>query len=179
MVTADLDAVIASLGLTYSATFVPQSQSRNKKDKQPTLNWQVGIGKGNSLLVTDYSQGIAHHPQYKQVNPRVIHGDNILRSSSQTGKYNPRNLEASSNGTSPGTKDIPAPLLRDVLYCLVTDADVLNYSDFEEWAMNFGYEADSRAAERTYRDCLKIALQLQAMLGRDTLAKLQEAFQDY
>jgi hypothetical protein len=67
----------------------------------------------------------------------------------------------------------------DVIYSLVTDADVLNHSSFEDWASEFGYDTDSRKAETIYRECLSTALALRNGIGEDGLRKLQEAAQDY
>ena len=58
-------------------------------------------------------------------------------------------------------------------------SDVLNAGTFEEWAGDFGYDLDSRNAEKIYRACLDNALKLRAMLGNDALDKLRELFQDY
>lgn len=74
---------------------------------------------------------------------------------------------------------LTAPKITDVLYSLVSDSDVLNYSDFEDWASDFGYDHDSRSAEKVYQACLKTALQLRNMLGDATLQQLNELFQDY
>lgn len=62
---------------------------------------------------------------------------------------------------------------------LVSDADVLDCSTFEEWADNLGYDKDSRKAEATYRECLALALKLRNGLGEAALAELREAAQDY
>ena len=74
---------------------------------------------------------------------------------------------------------LPAPSLKDVLYSLVSDSDVLHYDSFESWASEFDYDADSRRAENTYQACLKIALKLSSILGMDKLEQLRETFQDY
>lgn len=71
----------------------------------------------------------------------------------------------------------PSPV--DVLYSLTMDSDVLDAGGFEEWAANFGYDADSRKAESIYRACIELALKMRAGFGNDTLQELQTAFQDY
>jgi hypothetical protein len=177
----ELDATIAALGLEYRARFVPQSESRNAKEEQPSLNWSVTITRGRQTLTTDYMQGIAHLPEYNRLAKvqRTKAAHDYLRSCASTGKYSPVPEKAAFNSFVMGAKPIPAPLLRDVLYCLVMDAGVLDYSTFEQWAGEYGYDTDSRKAEATYRACLEIALQLRAIVGDDGLRKLQEAFQDY
>ena len=81
-------------------------------------------------------------------------------------------------------KPIPksAPIMPDaidVLYSLTMDSSVLEYATFEDWASEYGYDADSRSAESTYRACLEIALKLRAAIGDAGLETLRNAFQDY
>jgi hypothetical protein len=59
------------------------------------------------------------------------------------------------------------------------DADAIDHATFADWASDFGYETDSRQAERIYKQCLEIGLKLRAMLGDSTLSELREAAQDY
>ena len=58
-------AALESLKLTVDAAFVPFSQSRNKAEKLPSLNWRVTVKRdGHDVLTTDYSAGMAHCPGY-------------------------------------------------------------------------------------------------------------------
>jgi hypothetical protein len=97
----------------------------------------------------------------------VVDGDKFVRTACETGR-------AGNFGAR-----VKAPDIRDVLYSLSMDADVLESASFEDWASNFGYDADSRKAEGIYQACLKIALQLRQLVGDAGLAQLREAFQDY
>jgi len=67
----------------------------------------------------------------------------------------------------------------DVMHSLSLDASVLDTGTFEEWASEFGYDTDSRAAEATYRACLDIALKLRSMIGEAGMQLLRDAGQDY
>jgi len=63
-----------------------------------------------------------------------------------------------------GLPDTP-PTALEVLECLVSDA--AGYRDatgFEDWAENYGYDTDSRAAEKTYKACKRIADRLGTFL---------------
>lgn len=63
----------------------------------------------------------------------------------------------------------------NILDSLVSDA--ASYTDarsFEEWAEEFGYDTDSRAAEKTYNACGKISRDLTNLLGGDLLLTLME-----
>lgn len=73
----------------------------------------------------------------------------------------------------------PQPDPVDVLYSLVMDSDVLNYGTFEYWASEFGYDADSRSAESTYRACLETALKMRAAIGDAGMETMKTAFEDY
>lgn len=195
---SELDAKIAALGIEYKAEFVPQRLSRNSGEKNPSLNWRVTLARGGRVLSTDYMQGIGHVPGYYH-GPLTIPGTSYrwpeavtLRleqeHAANSGKYpvfGKQKRAVKPDDYKPlarhdiGLATLPPPLLRDVLYCLVSDADVLNYEGFEDWASNYGYEEDSRKAERIYRDCCAFALKLQSLIGRKALDELREAFQDY
>lgn len=171
----ELDALIASLDLNYTVTFVPASQAPSD-DNWECVTWDVVIKRGCAELRTRYHSGLACLPGLGNPLRRTSAIDKNIKRAVETGEYP---LDWSNARDSIRRKPIPAPELRDVLYALVMESDVLNYSDFEEWAGNFGYNTDSRKAERTYRACLDIGLKLRNMLGDTTLTQLREAFQDY
>lgn len=150
--------------ITLESEFVPFSKSRNAKEKHPSLNWKVTLQRnGHAILTTDYSAGMGHCPSYKS----GFHATE----------------EAIAWEVEHGTKyrDITPilPDLADVLYSLALDASVLDAGSFEEWAEEFGYDTDSRAAEGLYRACLDIALKLRNGLGEAKLAELQEVTREY
>jgi hypothetical protein len=61
------------------------------------------------------------------------------------------------------------PGLADVLETLAMDASGIEHGpDFEEWAQEYGYDADSRSAERIYRAVERQYQQVKRFLG-DTL----------
>jgi len=60
-----IEAAMKELGLSLSYKFVPFSQSRNKAEKQPSLNWIITLTKGSQSLTTDYGAGCGHCPSYK------------------------------------------------------------------------------------------------------------------
>jgi hypothetical protein len=173
-----LKAAVEALGLEYRAEFVPFSKSRNAK-KQPakpgdySLNWKITINKGARSLTTDYMQGIAHIPGYTQRWSGRLSVDEFenIKAACESGR-------SGRVGFLQG-RLIPAPELHDVMYSLAMDAGALDAGSFEEWAGDYGYEPDSRSAEKLYRECLKIALELRAMIGEDGLQKLRDASQNY
>ena len=60
------------------------------------------------------------------------------------------------------------PKIESVLDCLASDAaGYENASDFEDWANEYGYDTDSRKAEKTYNLIGKQADKLKNLLGED------------
>jgi hypothetical protein len=74
-----------------------------------------------------------------------------------------------------GSANTEEPDAADVLNCLASDASGYeNARSFEEWASELGFDADSRKAERTYREVERQAQQLRAFLGSEYDAYLYE-----
>ena len=74
---------------------------------------------------------------------------------------------------SQGSAHKKNPTLAEVLDCLASEASgVDNARSFEEWASEYGYDTDSRKAERTYQICKKQAQELKALLGQDAYNQL-------
>lgn len=178
---------IAAHGLTIRSEFVPLSESRNASEKaNPTLNWRVTLLKGPlEICTTDYSAGCAHAPAYK--NPTFAK-DKFFRNRAIAYECENGHRAREVYNTQFGSGGCVLPLKPisriepdsvNVIWSLISDSDVLDYPTFESWAETFGYETDSRKAEKTYQDCLKIALQLRASLGDSVLADLRRASEDF
>lgn len=74
---------------------------------------------------------------------------------------------------SQGSAHTQDPTTADVLDCLAMDAASFeNARNFEEWAMEYGYNPDSRSAHRTYTVVARQASKLKAMLGQDNYETL-------
>jgi hypothetical protein len=165
--------------------FVPWSQSRNKDEKeinyttgkpsdrpQRSLNWKVQLlGPRGIVAETDYMAGIGNCPSYKSFISLYVEEELIFETE--------QGFKARRTALGMMRGDPILPNALDVIHCLVTDADAINYTCFEDWAESCGYETDSRKAEKIYNACLQIALTLRNTLGDDNLKKLQEAAQDY
>jgi hypothetical protein len=182
------ERIIQNMGLTVESVFVPFSQSRNAKEKSPSLNWKVTVKRdGREVLTTDYSAGCGHAPSYRQTWGKRTTEDRdrelMVAWECETGgralgvKYSGRAPEAYGTGYQRGDKIKPDTL--DVLHSLAMDSDVLDAGGFEQWASDLGYDTDSREAERTYRACLDLALKLRAALGDSGLQDLRNAFEGY
>lgn len=65
------------------------------------------------------------------------------------------------------------PTLIEVLNCLASDASGYeNAQDFLNWASEYGYDTDSRAAEKIFKTVKRQANQLKRVLGEDAYQEL-------
>jgi hypothetical protein len=172
----EIKAVLDKYGLTVESIFVLFSQSRNAEEESPSLNWKVTLKcNGRKVLTTDYMAGCGHAPSYKQ-GKQSYDDRQLIKAECETG-YACTQMWAMGHIQPMKNKPI-LPDAADVIYSLLMDSEVLQYSSFEEWAGEFGYDQDSRSAEETYKACLKIALQFNR-LGESAISELREVFQDY
>lgn len=164
-------------GLTYSATFVPFSESRNRGEKRPSLNWRVSLARNGITYETDYSQGIGC---LSERDKAIL--DKTAKPGATSWRYQ-NELKIAETGKifrdEDNGKPIDSPLLRDIVHSLLLDSDAIDYASFEDWASSFGYDSDSRAAEATYNACVATGLKMRLMFGDQTLVSLRELFQDY
>ena len=173
---ADRKQIIDGLGVTYTATFQPKPQAG---EKHPQLHWLITLSKGKQTLSVPYSQGIGHVVGYKHRAIRTLYDEEQHRQFVKTCETGKLYKSAYSAGCDLHSGTQPAPKLEEVLYCLVSDASVLDHSSYEEWAQELGYDEDSRKGEATYRECLKQSLGLRKLIGEKAIEALREAYQDY
>lgn len=165
--------LIAKAGLTVGAVFVPFSQSRNAKEKHPSLNWRVTLQcKGRDVLTCDYSAGSAHCPADKKNWSEPHAKREAVRLECETGKA-AREFSSLSHVSANGPAIMPND--RDVIASLLLDASVLDAWSFADWAADCGYSDDSRKARAIYDECLAHALAFQAAVGAYAFAELREA----
>ena len=158
------------MGLTVESEFVPFSQSRNRDKKDRSLNWKVTLKRnGREVLTTDYSAGVAHCPSYSQ-RDNSIYAVNRINTECEKGFAVQPNSEYTINRNAP-----IKPESESIIAALILDSDVLNYATFEEWAPELGYDPDSRAGEKIYHECLKLALRLKRYFSDTELETLREA----
>lgn len=165
--------LIAEAGLTIKAEFIPFSQSRNKKEKHPSLNWRVTVQcKGRDVLTCDYSQGSAHCPAYKRKDFGNQKSEAIRREC-ETGRR-VKNIMASI-GHFIQDKEPLQPTIREVLHSLLLDSAAINSGGFKEWCSEYGYETDSVKARAVYDECLSHAVALRGAVGPAMFESLMEA----
>lgn len=174
--------ILERMGVGLVAAFVPFSQSRNKGEKQPSLNWRVTLRYGNrDVIETDYMQGCAHAPAYSRpvtfTNGKRDQWstDRAIASECETGRR-----AASVNGAgyvTVGKARIPPPNVADVLYSLLQDASALDSGGFPEWCADMGLDDDSISALATYDACIDVAVKLRGAFGDKTLSDLRDLFE--
>lgn len=74
-------------------------------------------------------------------------------------------------------KPVP-PCAADVLYCLLNDRSAVGQT-FEQWASDYGYDTDSRAAERIYNACIVNANKLDSIFSGGQQEELAVLLEDY
>lgn len=177
-----LHECIARLGLTVRADFVPFSKSRNAGDKVRSLNWIVTLVRnGRDILTTDYMAGTGHCPAHSAPvklagNPRSLLRAQAIERETETGVA----TTFAAHGLAMLQRGAPInPDAASVVHCLIMDADVLDYRNFEEWAGEVGFDPDSRKAEATYKACMEIALSLRNGLGDADYSALRAASAEF
>lgn len=190
---AAIDATIKRYVLTFHYTHVPFLESRPwlrkleeaKKVRNPNpqprwrdlhVEFSVEVRRaGRALLTALYTDGHVSNGWVQKpgvfAKPSLL--DFELAWQSVTTGY-----AREGKSYRLGTKRL-RPSDRDVLASLVGDADVLNYSSFEEWASRTGFNTDSRKDEAYYRECLEIARALRNSIGDAGLAEFQQLYEGY
>ncbi len=162
-------------GITVDITFVPFSRSRNRAEKNRSLNWSIQLMQGGKpVFDTDYMQGVGHIPDYPHNERKTLFFDGWESGVIETGRFIRYATYKKPYGTVGPGKLLPKPDIADVFYSLLLDSEAVNYSGFEQWASEYGYETDSRAAEKVYRACLDIGLKINGLFGAEMLAKWRE-----
>jgi hypothetical protein len=166
-------------GLKMECTFVPFSKSRSAKNKTPNMNYKITILHNDKPILKDidYSAGFRCLPELQKFVYSKYQDRQQIENATETGRLNEywgmEILSFSNNGKR------LTPSICDVIHCLISDSDVIDYSCFKDWADNLGYSDDSISAKSIYEECLKIALALRSAIGDSKLQELKECFIDY
>lgn len=171
--------IIEKLGLEIKSKFIPFSVSKNSEEEQKSLNWKVTLSSGKNVMNINYSKGVGHLP-YPQTGFGVNNYQKrmiieAIDSAIETGIARKLTLEDKDIKFSSGNALFPNPSLQEVLYSLISDADVRHSLTYELWASDTGYDLDSRKGEKIYNDCRAQTVQFMNLLGSEkTLEKLSE-----
>ena len=170
------DQAIEKYNLRMEAVFVPFRESRNKNEKNKSLNWKVSIFSGSrKILETDYSAGIGHCPAYSKKWESTYEKNVAIELETSRGLRSVK-----KHWTIDSTQVDPIlPDFKSVLHSLVLDGSAIDAGGFENWAAEFGYDIDSRKAFDTYQACFSTGMNLVNAIGISGYKELQEAFADY
>lgn len=104
-------------------------------------------------------------PEWADTNPNMA-ADEWAQSASHYKLRIRCNRRQLTTYFSMGSAHTDEPKLADVLDCLASDASgIANSPTFEDWCGEYGYDTDSRKAERTYRTCERAAQRLERLVG--------------
>jgi hypothetical protein len=156
--------------LKIAYKFVPFSLSRNAEEENKSLNWKVTISSPNGQFTCDYMKGIGHLPypetSFMKLNAYQSNGlKDAIDSAVESGVAKKVSISGKELKFGIGNAQFPNPTMKDILESLSLDANVKDYLSFESWAKDFGYDPDSRSAEKTYKSCQKAAEGLARVLG--------------
>ena len=151
-----IDHQLCNMG--FGCTSVLVKDDFDGRDGQS--HWKVTITRNGKSFDIDYSMGCAH--RHYRNGKKIQLGGRLT------------NDRWTANKASIPDK----PNLRDILHCVVSDAQSVAYGpSLEDWCGEFGYDTDSRKAERAYNACRDEYFAL-VRLGAD-FDVLTELFQDY
>lgn len=176
-INQEIARIMHGYNLNLEYTFIPWSQSRNKDEKQPSLNYSVTVKQnGRAILTTLYSMGMGHAPAYKAKWRNKWDKAQAIAVECERGK----NTSAIyPDGMIFSGKTPILPNDADVWQSLLSDAEAIDFAGFESWAREYGYDQDSRAAERIYNKCVSIGLKLRAGIDERARVELRELLRDY
>jgi len=184
MNTTDYTQSLVELGFSLK---VLQGPTGDVKDNWPNILYRVQLNYlGNPVLETDFRLGVGHvKPSAYRLTSVNVHGwtvneDSLLMTWQSKLYANFQNKELWSNVAAKLARiQKVEPSLPDVVSSLVSDGSAYFDSlSLEDWCGEFGYDADSRAAEALYRVCDDIGRQLQRKLPNGMISTLRETLQD-
>jgi len=170
--------ILEKAGLEYEANFLPIKQPKGEV-KNPQLNWSIYFKTDKGSITTNYSEGIGHVKHYRQRKNNSIDESGVqeaFRKTCETGK-----LFVDKNGHVKHfimLGNQPKPGRENVIYCLLSDADCLDYT-FQEWCDNMGYNTDSIKDKELYEKCIHQSVQFRRLWDCKEWENLKESFQDF
>lgn len=178
MKTTEQTITLESLGL--KCTIVSQGVSKmNDDDKSPMLAWNAMFtnSRGQSQSF-DYFTGLScvdwAWAEKRKNNQAIftIHERNILGLGAMRWRVKDRKMVSDLAAKIAFLTNFkPNPI--EILWAVAMDCDALD-SSFEDWASDFGYDADSRKAEKIYHACQDNGHKLRKLLSREQIQQLRE-----
>lgn len=169
---------LAALGFSIESS----APSAGVDDKQwPHIAYNVRLlYKGREVILMPYKLGVGHvsipkrwEDQPADLTQDELYAFNTLRNNPHA-SLKDKALHASFAAKLAKAQKV-APKLADVLHSLCMDGEAFfNAQSFEDWAADFGYDHDSREAEKTFRLCDEIGRKLARGIPADVLQQVRE-----
>lgn len=171
-------------GLTMKVAYVgvaADQRSTHKPDtrelSQPWRHflWACTLKFQGRTYSTEYRLGLGHCKRVPLLSshkaPREAVTTEIARALKPYGRVSIADTEGYVIPT--------APSLSDVLQSLASDArGALNARDFEDFCGEYGYDTDSRSAEKVYAACTQVHLELYKLLGGSLYEQLLDCTEE-
>lgn len=178
METQQLNETLEARGYTLACS-KPRPEVRD--DDWPSIGYDIMISKnGKPIISIPFFLGVGHVNYREARHVPSKFQDTLFTLQAHPAaqiKDKQRHAElASFLAERTGVK----PSLSDVLSSLISDgAAHFDSMSFEDWASDCGHDADSRKAEKIFRQCEEIGKTLMRNLGREEIDKLRELLQDF
>ena len=197
-IMAAVDAYISEKGIEIKFRQIPASMADNvwlceEHSKMSQAHWHVEVWHERKVFQFQYHEGEGRfltqqfgRAKFDEAQARAWFRKKVLDEA--RGEISPVPFRAQTivskirkdrvKINSRGLAVLFPPKAADVFYAICRDYEARDYQSFEDWANAYGYDTDSRRAERTYNACLGIAQQMHRVLGHEIVATLTELTND-
>ncbi len=157
------------IGVTMTATRIPRRPDAATRDDPKwdatAGHWQCVLSAhGRSMPVT-FSKGSACFDKARTFGHRKMKPIRFMDRPKCDGCFKAWPCDGIITSSAASAQPEP-PALAEVLDCLASDSESYDSArTFEEWAGDYGYDTDSRRAERMYREISEQAHALRLLLG--------------
>lgn len=158
------------------------------RDDWPHIAYEVKLHfLKHFTLTTPYTIGVGHVNPKKARTGSIIGNPHLNASeksllmtwrSNPSAQFKEKQLWADVAAKLAKNQKI-VPDLAGVLHCLLMDGQAFfNASTFEDWALEYGHDVDSRKAEAIYKACDETGRKL-SRVGKDVLDQAREILKDF
>ena len=167
---------IARVGLKMTVTTAASNpHAENDSWSKKASHWLCSLSLGSALMPVPFSQGSAHRQWTKDAPRKMRYSGSWIASELADVRPGVRVQQKyfikKTLHTEAMLRDLsePAPPdLASVLSCLASAAAGYNNArKFEDWASEYGYDTDSRKAERIYRQVARLRDATRRLLAGD------------
>lgn len=173
----EIQKLYGSFGLTCAVSSPAGKVTKQFKDSDwPHVEFTLTYEKGSQTFSTPYSMGVGLF-KIPARTPFWMNEDqqNMLYNIQQNprGQWKNKKLWAETIAeVARQTKQGPEPA--EVLAACCADGLEAQESAFEDWAGNFGYDADSRKAEKIYNQCREQYFNVIRLIGQENTERMAE-----